>query len=190
MREDRVAALPAASELPAALEVRGVTKTFGATVALKEASFSVIAGEAHALLGENGAGKSTMVKLLSGLISPDAGEIALGGARVALTSPAAARRHGIATAFQELTLVRDLTVTENMLMPNAPLGPLGQLRRRQGERLVARHLAAIGLGDIDPRAEIRDLALAARQKIEIARALFRRPRILLLDEPTSSLSGR
>ncbi len=190
MREDRVAALPAASALPAALEVRGVTKTFGATVALKEASFSVIAGEAHALLGENGAGKSTMVKLLSGLISPDAGEIALGGARVALTSPAAARRHGIATAFQELTLVRDLTVTENMLMPNAPLGPLGQLRRRQGERLVARHLAAIGLGDIDPRAEIRDLELAARQKIEIARALFRRPRILLLDEPTSSLSGR
>ena len=193
-REDRTLVLPPASELsrvplPPVLEVRRVTKSFGATVALKDASFSVAAGEAHALLGENGAGKSTMVKLLSGLISPDEGEIALAGARVVLDSPAAGRRHGIATAFQELTLVRDLTVTENMLIPDAPRGPLGQLRRRHGERVVAEHLAAIGLAEIDPRAEIRDLELAARQKIEIARALFRRPRILLLDEPTSSLSG-
>ncbi len=189
------AILPPASGLPRvahppALEVRGVTKSFGATVALKEASFSVAAGEVHALLGENGAGKSTMVKLLSGLLAPDEGEIALAGRRAALASPAAARRHGIATAFQELTLVRDLTVTENMLIPSPPRGPFGQLRRRQGERIVVEHLAAIGLGDIDPRAEIRDLELATRQKIEIARALLRRPRILLLDEPTSSLSGR
>jgi ribose transport system ATP-binding protein len=173
-----------------ALDVSCVTKSFGATVALKDASFSVIAGEVHALLGENGAGKSTMVKLLSGLLVPDAGEISLSGTRVALHGPAAAQHHGIATAFQELTLVRDLTVADNMLMPNAPRGPLGQLRRRQGEQRVAEHLAALGLAEIDPRAEIRDLELATRQKIEIARALFRRPRILLLDEPTSSLSGR
>lgn len=179
-----------AASLPAALEVRGVTKAFGATVALSQATFTVADGEMHALLGENGAGKSTMVKLLSGLISPDTGGIVLAGNRVALDSPAAAHLHGIATAFQELTLVRDLTVTANMLMPRAPSGLLGQLRNREGERLVAEHLAAIGLDDIDPRAEIRDLELAARQKIEIARALFRRPRILLLDEPTSSLSGR
>jgi ribose transport system ATP-binding protein len=187
------ASLPPASgrtDAAHALSVRGVTKAFGATVALNEATFSVAAGEAHALLGENGAGKSTMVKLLSGLISPDAGEIMLYGTRATLDSPAAAHRHGIATAFQELTLVRDLSVTANMLMPNAPRGWFGQLRARQGERLVAQHLAAIGLDDIDPRAEIRDLELAARQKIEIARALFRRPQILLLDEPTSSLSGR
>lgn len=175
---------------PPALEVRGVTKRFGATVALNEASFAVGFGEMHALLGENGAGKSTMVKLLSGLISPDAGEIVIAGSPVTLDSPAAARRHGIATAFQELTLVRDLTVTANMLLPTAPRGFFGQLRTREGERLIAEHLAAIGLGDIDPRVEIRDLELAERQKIEIARALFRRPRILLLDEPTSSLLGR
>lgn len=190
VREAAGATLPRGSKPVDALDVRGVTKTFGATAALQEASFSVAAGEAHALLGENGAGKSTMVKLLSGLISPDAGAIALAGERAALESPAAARQHGIATAFQELTLVRDLTVTENMLMPDAPRGPFGQLRRRQGERLVAEHLAAIGLDEIDPRAEIRDLELAQRQKVEIARALFRRPRVLLLDEPTSSLSGR
>ncbi len=173
-----------------ALDVRSVTKAYGATVALKEASFSVARGEVHALLGENGAGKSTMVKLLSGLIMPDSGEIHLSGARVALGSPAEAHRHGVQTAFQELTLVRDLTVAENMLLPKAPAGPLGQLRRRKGERLVAEHLAALGLSDIDPRAEVQALELAARQKIEIARALFRRPRILLLDEPTSTLSGR
>ena len=194
-RRHHAAILPPASELSAvpdslALEVSRVTKSFGATVALKDASFRVIAGEVHALLGENGAGKSTMVKLLSGLLAPDAGEIALGGMRVSLHGPAAAQRHGIATAFQELTLVRDLTVVDNMLMPNAPRGLLGQLRRRQGEQRVTEHLAALGLADIDPRAEIRDLELATRQKIEIARALFRRPHILLLDEPTSSLSGR
>lgn len=181
---------PAAAHSAPALEVRQVTKVYGATVALKEASFSVAAGEVHALLGENGAGKSTVVKLLSGLIRPDTGEIALAGKRVVLDNPGAARRHGIATAFQELSLVRDLTVADNVLMPDAPRGPLGQLQRRHGERLVAAHLAALGLTDIDPRAEITELDLAARQKIEIARALFRRPRILLLDEPTSTLAGR
>ncbi|MGH7105283.1 MAG: sugar ABC transporter ATP-binding protein [Acetobacteraceae bacterium] len=173
-----------------ALEVRHLRKAYGATVALADATASVTAGEVHALLGENGAGKSTLVKLLSGLIRPDGGEIILSGRRVLLDSPSAARRHGIATAFQELTLVRDLSVADNMLLPDAPRGPFGQLRRRVGERLVAAHLAAIGIPDIDPRAEMRELELADRQKIEIARALFRRPRILLLDEPTSTLAGR
>jgi ribose transport system ATP-binding protein len=173
-----------------ALDVRRASKAYGATIALNEASFSVLPGEVHALLGENGAGKSTMVKLLSGLVAPDSGEIRLFGERVALRSPADAHRHGVQTAFQELTLVRDLTVADNMLLPNAPRGAFGQLRRRRGERLVAAHLAALGLSEIDPRAEVQDLELAARQKIEIARALFRRPRILLLDEPTSTLSGR
>ena len=173
-----------------ALSVQSVTKAYGATVALDDASFSVAPGEVHALLGENGAGKSTIVKLLSGLILPDRGSIALFGERVVLSRPADAQRHGVQTAFQELTLVRDLTVLDNMLLPRAPTGPLGQLRRRQGERLVAAHFAALGLADLDLRAEIGELELAVRQKIEIARALFRRPRILLLDEPTSTLSGR
>lgn len=173
-----------------ALSVRKVTKTYGATIALNDATFSVLPGEVHALLGENGAGKSTVVKLLSGLILPDRGRIELFGEPAVLSRPAEAQRHGVQTAFQELTLVRDLTVADNMLLPRAPASLLGQLRRREGERQVAEHFAALGLDDIDPRAEIGELDLALRQKIEIARALFRRPRILLLDEPTSTLSGR
>ncbi len=172
------------------LRVAGVVKTYGATVALAGVSFAVCTGEVHALLGENGAGKSTVVKLLSGLVQPNEGAVELFGERVQLLRPRDAHRHGVQTAFQEMTLVRDLTVAENMLLPHAPTGLLGQLRRQRGERLVAEHLAALGLGDISPRAEIRDLELSARQKIEIARAIFRKPRILLLDEPTSTLSGR
>ncbi len=173
-----------------ALRVDAVTKSYGATVALAGVSFAVRAGEVHALLGENGAGKSTAVKLLSGLVQPEEGSIELSGERVRLPRPRDAHRHGIQTAFQEMTLVRDLTVTENMLLPRAPTGLLGQLRRRRGERLVVEHLALLGLGSIDPRARIRDVELSSRQKIEIARAIFRKPRILLLDEPTSTLSGR
>jgi ribose transport system ATP-binding protein len=188
------AALPAGSQLVGAaahaLRVVGVVKAYGATVALAGVSFAVRTGEVHALLGENGAGKSTTVKLLSGLVQPDEGTVELFGERVRLPRPRDAHRHGVQTAFQEMTLVRDLTVAENMLLPHAPTGPLGQLRRQRGERLVAEHLASLGLGDIDPRAEVRDLELPTRQKIEIARAVFRKPRILLLDEPTSTLSGR
>jgi ribose transport system ATP-binding protein len=130
------------------------------------------------------------VKMLSGLVQPDQGGIELFGQPVRLDQPLTAQRHGVQTAYQEMTLVRDLTVAENMLLPHAPTGLLGQLRSREGERQVVQHLASLDLDFIDPRAEIRDLDLPVRQKIEIARAVFRRPRILLLDEPTSSLSGR
>jgi len=173
-----------------ALEVIEVTKTYGATIALDKASFSVREGEVHALLGENGAGKSTMVKLLSGLIEPDSGRIIIAGSPVRLSRPFDAHRNGIETAFQEMTIIRDLSVAENILLPYAPRGWFGQLRRREGERRVAEHLAMLGLHEIDPAAEGRELSLAERQKVEIARALFRRPRILLLDEPTSALAGR
>ena len=183
--------MAAVSEIhPPALKVDRVVKAFGATVALAGMSFAVAAGEVHALLGENGAGKSTTVKMLSGYLQPDEGGIELFGTSVRLARPQDARRHGVETAYQEMTLVRDLTVTENLLLPKAPVGPLGLIRHRAGERQVAEHLAGLGLEAIDPRAEVRDLELPVRQKIEIARALFRRPKILLLDEPTSSLSGR
>jgi ribose transport system ATP-binding protein len=173
-----------------AIFARNVSKTFGATVALAGASFGAEAGEVHALLGENGAGKSTLVKMLSGLVQPNSGDILIGDKDVNLKSIRDAHSHGIQTAFQELTLVPDLTVTQNMLLPYQPTGYAGQLRDRYGLNLVVDHLERLGLRELNPHAEVRDLDLGVRQKIEIARALFRKPNILLLDEPTSSLSGR
>ena len=178
-----------ASETPA-IAVRELRKAFAATVAVDGVSFDVAEGTVHALLGENGAGKSTIVKLLSGLILPDAGSIRVFGQEVRLGSVRAAHRFGIQTAFQEMTLVKDLTVLDNMLMPYAPVGVSGLVRRREAERAVRRHFADIGLEGVDSSAEVGDLDLSVRQKIEIARAVFRRPRLLLLDEPTSTLSGR
>ncbi len=181
---------PQSGAPPAAVAAESVRKVFGATVAVDDVSFDVRTGDVHALLGENGAGKSTLVKLLSGLILPTCGHFSVFGEAPTLDSPRASHARGIQTAFQELTMVKDLTVLDNMLMPYPPRNALGQIRRREARRQVDAHLHRIGLGSIDPQAELRDLDLNQRQKIEIARALFRRPKILLLDEPTSTLSGR
>jgi ribose transport system ATP-binding protein len=180
---------PASLDGISAISIEGIRKAFGATVAADDVSFVVSEGQIHALLGENGAGKSTIVKLLSGLIQPDAGTIRIFGEPVRLTSPRAAHRLGIQTAFQEMMLVGDLTVLDNMLLPYAPINRLGLIRRRRAEALIRDHFAALDL-DVDLYDEVRDLDLALQQRIEIARAVFRKPRILLLDEPTSSLSGR
>ena len=173
-----------------AVAAREIRKVYGATIAVNDVGFDILAGNTHALLGENGAGKSTLVKLLSGLVQPTTGRFEIFGERAELFSPADAHGFGIRTAFQEMSLVGDLSVLDNMLLPTPPRGAFGLIRRREARDAVAAHLEAIGLGTIDPRSEIRDLDLAERQKVEIARALFRNPRILLLDEPTSTLSGR
>lgn len=173
----------------AAIAVTNARKVYGPTVALADASFAAAVGTVHALLGENGAGKSTMVKMLSGLVRPDSGRMAVFGKEVRFASPRDAHHAGLQTAFQELTQIPDLTVWENVLLPYQPTGFAGLLRRRMGQAQVAAHLESLGLGTISPRSEIRKLDLSTRQKIEIARALLRKPRILLLDEPTSTLSG-
>jgi len=175
---------------PPAVAVEHVRKAYGATVALNDVSFEIAPGTVHALLGENGAGKSTIVKLLSGLVTPDRGAFRVAGREVRLSTPRTAHREGIQTAFQEMTLVRDLTVLDAMLMPYAPVNPLAMIRRRAAVRSVRAHFERLGLADVDLDDEICELELAVRQKIEIARALYRDPKILLLDEPTSTLSGR
>ena len=182
---------PMTTQIPSSvISVESVTKSFGATVALNGASFEAARGEVHALLGENGAGKSTMVKMLSGLIQPDQGTIRIHGQAVALHSPAQAHALGIRTAFQEISLTPDLSVARNLLLSIEPMW-LGLLvDRRESARRVAALLAELELEDVDPDADVRDLDLPVRQKIEIARAISRDPRILLLDEPTSALSGR
>jgi ribose transport system ATP-binding protein len=177
------------ADLPPAIELKGVVKSYGATRALDGASFSVRGGSVHALLGENGAGKSTMIKLLSGTIQPNEGTISVFGQPIVMREPRDAHRHGLQTAFQELTLVPDLTVLQNMLLPYQPTSIGWQLRHRSARRDVEGYFERIGLGSIDVRKDARSYGLALRQKIEIARAIFREPRILFLDEATSALSG-
>ncbi len=177
------------SETAPAVDVSRLTKSYGPTVANDHVDFSVAAGTVHALLGENGAGKSTTMKLLSGLIRPDAGTIHLHGQEFAPRNAKEAQARGVQTAYQELTLVPDLTVLDNMLLPRAPWTALGTLNRTRVRREVERHFAALEI-DTGLDALAGELNLASRQKIEIARALYRKPSLLLLDEPTSALSGR
>lgn len=172
-----------------AVKVEGLRKAFGATLAVDDVSFSIASGTVHALLGENGAGKSTIVKLLSGLIEQDQGHFEIFGKASRIRSPRVSHALGIQTAFQEMTLVRDLTVLDNMLLPYAPVGVTGMVRRRSAEAMIRAHLDQLGF-DLDLNDEVGDLDLAVQQKIEIARATYRKPRILLLDEPTSTLAGR
>lgn len=172
-----------------AVSIDGIRKAFGATVALDAVSFSIAPGSVHALLGENGAGKSTLVKLMSGLIRPSAGSISVFGSQVSLKSPRDSHALGVQTAFQEMTLVGDLSVLENMLLPYAPIGITGVVKGNAARQQVSDHLARLGFS-VDLDEEVNRLELSVRQKIEIARAVLRKPRILLLDEPTSTLAGR
>jgi len=173
-----------------AMQVSDLRKSFGATVALDGVDFRVRPGSTHALLGENGAGKSTLVKILSGLVRPDSGEIIVEQVAQTIDGPRSAHRLGIQAAFQEMSQIGNLTVWENMQLPYQPISWLGLLRRREGKAAVAAHLEALGLGRVDINAEVGGLDLGVRQKLEIARALFRNPKILLLDESTSTMSGR
>ena len=167
-----------------------ISKSFGGVHALEQASFSARFGEVHALVGENGAGKSTMIKILGGRLRADAGELRIKGATATLRSPLDAHKFGLRTVFQELTLLPGMSVSENLLLNHEPRGGLGLIDRRATDRKADALLAELGIHHIDPRALIEDISLAARQVVEIVRAISQEPDILLLDEPTSSLVER
>jgi ribose transport system ATP-binding protein len=171
-----------------AIEAAGVSKRYGAVEALTDASFEALPGEIHALVGENGAGKSTLIKILCGITAPDTGTARVSGATVRGGGGDTAARHGIGVVFQELTLLPWLTVAENLLLHREPRGALGLIRRRELPSQAAAVLAGYGAGAIDPRALVADLSLAQRQIVEIVRAVSAKPRVLFLDEPTSSLA--
>ena len=162
------------------LQLRGIEKRFGATAALDGVDFDVSGGEVHALIGENGAGKSTLMNILSGMFAPDGGAMSLDGAPYAPTGPADARRHGIAHIHQELALCPHLSVAENIFLGSEP--PRREMRAR-----ATRLLEEFGRGEVDPARRTGDLPLAGQQVVEICRALAFDARILLMDEPTSSL---
>jgi ribose transport system ATP-binding protein len=157
---------------------------------LSDVSFVLQPGEVCGLLGENGAGKSTLVKVLSGVVVPDTGELRLAGAAYRPRDINDARRQGVATAFQELSLVPTLPAATNLFLPRLPLNPAGLVARRRLEEEAAQLLAAYGVTDIEPATPVSELALGQRQRLEIVRAMSRRPRLLLLDEPTAALSDR
>jgi ribose transport system ATP-binding protein len=166
--------------------MEGVRKSFGATVALGGVDLSVLPGEVHALVGENGAGKSTLMKVLSGAHLPDAGRMWLDGQPYEPKDPAQGRRAGVAMIYQELSLAPDMTVAENVLLGVEPTSR-GVLNWRQMRRVAADALAQIGRPDIHPDTPVRRLSVAQQQLVEIARCLAVGSRVLVLDEPTSTL---
>jgi ABC-type sugar transport system ATPase subunit len=168
-----------------AAEARGVTKAYGPIAALTDVSFRLRPGEIHALVGHNGAGKSTFVKVLSGVVSPDQGELLIGGQPVTFKTPRQAQAAGIAVVEQELSLVPALTVLENVLLGR--VDPFGGLSRAAFLDRVQGLLSQLGLHDVRLDTVVEDLTMAERQLIEIARALSREVRILILDEPTATL---
>jgi ribose transport system ATP-binding protein len=170
-----------------ALEMRGIIKRFGATEALAGVDFTLERGEVHALLGENGAGKSTLMKILSGALRPDEGGMRLAGRPYRPSDPGVGRRGGVAMIYQELTLAPHLTVEENIALGREPHRG-GFLRRTAVRSKIRETLDFLRHPEIDLDARIAALGMGARQIVEIARAIMDRSRILVMDEPTSSLT--
>ncbi|MFO1074224.1 MAG: sugar ABC transporter ATP-binding protein [Geminicoccaceae bacterium] len=174
--------------VPPLFRMEGITKRYGGVLALDRAELAVAPGRVHAVLGENGAGKSTLIKVMSGVVTPDEGRMWLEDRATAFASPAAANRAGIVCIFQELSLIPDLSVADNILISDPPTR-MGLIDRRAQRRLAEAALARAGGEDIHPAAQVKDLPLSRRQIVEIAKALARRPRILILDEATSALTA-
>jgi len=177
-----------ATQGPALLEMRGITKRFPGVLANYDIDFDVRAGEVHTLFGENGAGKSTLMRVLYGFYQPDAGKLYLEGKPVDIGSPAAAIAHGIAMVHQHFMLVPTLTVAENVSLGlKSTRGPLKDLRRVSDR--IEDLSSAYGL-EVNPSALVWQLSVGERQRVEIMKALYRESRLLVLDEPTAVLTPR
>ena len=172
---------------PSRLTMTGIAKRFGSTQALGGVDLELPPGEVHALVGENGAGKSTLMKVLSGAVQPDAGTMTLDGQPYAPPGPQEARRRGVAMIYQELTLAPHLSVEENVTL-GLEATRRGFLRTGENRRRVAEALAVLEHPEIRPEERVSRLSPAAQQLVEIARALLLDVRVLVLDEPTSSLT--
>lgn len=169
------------------LQLQRVSKSFGAVRALKHVSFSLRAGEVHALLGENGAGKSTLIKLITGAYQPDDGSIEIGGHVMHRLSPASTRALGVAAIYQQPALFPDLSVAENIAFGLEKPQPLRRIRWAERRRRANELLRRIG-ANIAPDTEVRQLSMPEQQLVEIAHALGAGARIMIMDEPTASLT--
>src|SRR5262245_58490090 len=167
--------------------MRGIRKAFGPTQALRGVDLELLPGEVHALIGENGAGKSTLMKVLSGAEAADAGAMTLDARPFRPAGPDDARRRGVAMIYQELTLAPHLSVEANVLLGLEP-ARWGWLDRRAGRQRVRQALEVLQHPELRPESPVRGLSPGAQQVVEIARALLLDARVLVLDEPTSSLT--
>ncbi len=174
-------------EQPILIEMRNISKSFGPVKALDMVNFSCRKGEIHVLVGENGAGKSTMLKIISGIFPPDSGTIHIDGTPICFRNPQDAQRAGIGMVFQELTLLPELTVSQNIFLHHEPLNRLGLIdgkaMRRQLEELMSTYQITV-----DAEELVGDLSLDKKQLVEILKVLFKNPNLIILDEPTSALN--
>jgi ribose transport system ATP-binding protein len=173
---------------PIAVRLSGVSKSFGGVRALDNVSLEVRRGEIHALLGENGAGKSTILKILNGVHAPSSGSIEIDGAPLAEHTPEGAKRAGIGMIFQEMSLVPTLTVAQNIFLTNEIKGFAGFIDDGEAARRSRALFKILGV-DIDPHAMVGGLSAGQRQLTEIVKAISRNVRVLILDEPSTALSG-
>src|SRR6059036_3886558 len=171
----------------ALLHALNITKSYAGVQALKGASFELRAGEVHALIGENGAGKSTLIKIVAGAARADGGEITLNGRSIAHNSPRLAKSLGVAAIYQQPALFPDLTVAENIALGLEPAGWWRPVRWRRRRERAKQLLARVG-SRLDPDVPVRRLSMPEQQLVEIARALGADAKILIMDEPTASLS--
>jgi rhamnose transport system ATP-binding protein len=169
------------------LEMKDVKKRFGGAIALRGTTLSVRAGEIHALLGENGAGKSTMLKILAGVHEHDGGVITLGGAPFIAGSPQASIDQGIAVIYQEPSLFLDLSLAENVFIGRQPKKGIA-IDWKEAQSQAAKLFKELGV-ELDPKRQARGLSIADQQVVEIAKALSMNANIILMDEPTAALSA-
>ena len=171
------------------LSVEGVRKAFPGVVALDNVQFHLKPHSVHALMGENGAGKSTLMKIIAGIYHPDAGTIRLRGEEIKLVSPLDALENGIAMIHQELNLMNYMTVAENIWIRREPKNALGFIDHAEMRRKTAALFEQLKI-KIDPGIEVRDLSVANRQMVEIAKAISYESDVLIMDEPTSALTEK
>jgi rhamnose transport system ATP-binding protein len=171
------------------LTARGIRKSFAGVRALRGVSFDLLPGEVHALVGENGAGKSTLIRVMTGAVTPDEGTLAVGGVPIEAMTPAAARRLGVAAIYQQPALFPDLTVAENISLGLEPAALLSRIDWRARTRRAHALLGRLGAA-IDPATLAGDLTMPEQQIVEIAKALGAEARVVIMDEPTASLSKR
>jgi ABC-type sugar transport system ATPase subunit len=170
------------------LEFINISKSFGGIYALQDVSFACNRGQVHALLGENGAGKSTLLKVLSGAIQADEGEIRIFGKTAKIKNPIDAMEYGIGTVYQELSIIPDLTVSENIFIGRIPKNKFGYFQKKKLHQATLDLFKEYDVADINPNDKAGSLSLSKRQMIEILRVLSKKPEIIILDEATSALT--